>query len=86
VKANANEWRPWPGSKKDGDQPQVVDTLGGRMHVRWDQDAAATPHGQLVFFAVVFGRHRRVRALGVSSARWSTEAAMRRTNAMCWAR
>lgn len=34
-----------------GDQPQVVDTLGGRMHVRWDQDAAATPHGQLVFFA-----------------------------------
>lgn len=32
-------------------QAQVVDTLGGRMHVRWDQAAAATPHGQLVFFA-----------------------------------
>jgi hypothetical protein len=32
-------------------QPQVVDTLGGRMHVRWDEGAAATPHGQLVFFA-----------------------------------
>lgn len=31
--------------------PQVVDTLGGRMHVRWDEAAAATPHGQLVFFA-----------------------------------
>lgn len=30
---------------------QVVDTLGGRMHVRWDEGAAATPHGQLVFFA-----------------------------------
>ena len=30
---------------------QVVDTLGGRMHVRWDEAAAATPHGQLVFFA-----------------------------------
>ena len=29
----------------------VVDTLGGRMHVRWDSGAAATPHGQLVFFA-----------------------------------
>ena len=29
----------------------MVDTLGGRMHVRWDRDAAATPHGQLVFFA-----------------------------------
>jgi hypothetical protein len=33
------------------DEPQVVDTLGGRMHVRWDGGAAATPHGQLVFFA-----------------------------------
>jgi len=31
--------------------PQAVDTLGGRMHVRWDGEAAATPHGQLVFFA-----------------------------------
>jgi hypothetical protein len=31
--------------------PQVVDTLGGRIHVRWDEAAAATPHGQLVFFA-----------------------------------
>lgn len=35
----------------EGDGPQVVDTLGGRMHVRWDGGAAATPHGQLVFFA-----------------------------------
>jgi hypothetical protein len=33
------------------DIAQVVDTLGGRMHVRWDPGAAATPHGQLVFFA-----------------------------------
>jgi len=33
------------------DGPQVVDTLGGRMHVRWDERAAATPNGQLVFFA-----------------------------------
>jgi hypothetical protein len=37
----------WPGPA----EPQVVDTLGGRMHVRWDEGAAATPHGQLVFFA-----------------------------------
>ena len=36
---------------EDGDEPQVVDTLGGRMHVRWDRGAVATPHGQLVFFA-----------------------------------
>lgn len=37
-----------------GDEPSpplVVDTLGGRMHVRWDEGAAATPHGQLVFFS-----------------------------------
>ena len=32
-------------SAEGGDAPQVVDTLGGRMHVRWDRDAAATPHG-----------------------------------------
>ena len=29
----------------------VVDTLGGRVHVRWDESAQATPHGQIVFFA-----------------------------------
>jgi hypothetical protein len=29
----------------------AVQTLGGRMHVRWDESAQATPHGQLVFFA-----------------------------------
>jgi len=34
-----------------GDTPLVVDTLGGRMQVRWDRGAAATAHGQLVFFA-----------------------------------
>jgi hypothetical protein len=34
-----------------GQTPRVVDTLGGRMHVRWDEHAAATPNGQLVFFA-----------------------------------
>jgi len=29
----------------------AVDTLGGRMHERWDEGAQATPNGQLVFFA-----------------------------------
>jgi hypothetical protein len=33
------------------DEAMVVDTLGGRMHVRWDEGAPATPHGQGVFFA-----------------------------------
>ena len=30
-----------------GNQPQVVDTLGGRMDARWDEGAAATPHGRI---------------------------------------
>ena len=34
-----------------GEEAVVVDTLGGRMHVRWDEAAPATPNGQLVFFA-----------------------------------
>ena len=33
------------------DQAMAVDTMGGRMHVRWDETAQATPHGQVVFFA-----------------------------------
>jgi hypothetical protein len=33
------------------DQPLLVDTQGGRYHVRWDDSAPATPLGQLVFFA-----------------------------------
>lgn len=32
-------------------EPMVVDTMGGRLHVSWDDKAQATPHGQLVFFA-----------------------------------
>ena len=33
----------------------VADTMGGRMHVRWDDTAQATPHGQIVFFAEFLG-------------------------------
>lgn len=33
------------------EEAMVVQTLGGRMHVQWDDTASATPHGQLVFFA-----------------------------------
>jgi hypothetical protein len=32
-------------------EAMAVDTLGGRMMVRWDEGAQATPNGQLVFFA-----------------------------------
>jgi hypothetical protein len=37
--------------QNDSDTAQVVDTVGGRMHVRWDEAGSATPHGQLVYFA-----------------------------------
>jgi hypothetical protein len=29
----------------------AVQTMGGRMHVRWDPTAQVTPHGQIVYFA-----------------------------------
>jgi len=29
----------------------AVQTMGGRMHVRWNHGAQATPHGQIVYFA-----------------------------------
>ena len=34
-----------------GADVMVADTLGGRVHVRWDETAQATPHGQIVFFS-----------------------------------
>jgi len=33
------------------EEAMLVDTMGGRMHVRWDETAQATPHGQIAFFA-----------------------------------
>ena len=33
------------------DDALVVDTLGARIHMRWDGMVQATPHGQIVFFA-----------------------------------
>jgi hypothetical protein len=33
------------------EEAMAVDTMGGRVHVRWDETAQATPHGQIVFFA-----------------------------------
>ncbi|MFN7482672.1 MAG: transposase [Betaproteobacteria bacterium] len=39
------------GGGDEPSQPLVVDTLGGRMPVRWDEVAAAPPHGPLVFVA-----------------------------------
>jgi len=33
------------------EEQMVVHTMGGRVHVQWDETAQATPHGQIVFFA-----------------------------------
>jgi hypothetical protein len=33
-----------------GNRGSVVDTFGGAIHVRWDEVAAVTPFGQMVFF------------------------------------
>ncbi len=34
----------------DLNSPIPVDTFGGRVHVKWDNEAAVTPFGQLAFF------------------------------------
>ena len=36
---------------KASEEAVVALTMGGRMHVRWDETAQATPHGQLVYFS-----------------------------------
>jgi hypothetical protein len=33
----------------------VAQTMGGRMHVQWDETVQVTPHGQVVFFADFLG-------------------------------
>jgi hypothetical protein len=38
-------------ASQDALDAMVADTMGGRVHVRWDETAQATPHGQIVFFA-----------------------------------
>ena len=64
---------------------QWVDTLGRRMHVRWDEHAAAMPNGQWVFFAELLastGMFDR----GVSSCPLSYRSGTHRTSATCWTR
>jgi hypothetical protein len=34
-----------------GLEPMIVDTPGGRIHVKWEMEASATPSAQLAFFA-----------------------------------
>lgn len=63
----------------------VVDTMGGRVHVRWDETAQATPHGQIVFFAE-FLATADVFDRWVQAARCITAAPTHREHATCWAR
>lgn len=65
--------------------PQVVDPFGRHMRVRWNEGAAATPHGQLVIFAGLLA------TAGVFK-RWLSDFPLQyrignaRTSATCWAR
>ena len=42
--------------KQDPTAAQVADTLGGRMHARWDAGAPGTAHGQLGYYPTKPGR------------------------------
>ena len=74
-------------------QPEVVDTLGGRMHVRWDSGAAIKDIILDVQEQEVITRDNAVIVVNAIAfikvtdpARWPTAAATRQTSAMCWAR
>lgn len=51
ARSKALSRRQQEGQAPQASPAQMVDTLGGRMHVRWDEAASATPHDQLVYFA-----------------------------------
>ena len=63
----------------------VIDTVGGRMQVRWDETAQATPHGQIVFLAEFWPRLVCSTA-GCRAALCATAAPTHRDRATCWAR
>ena len=33
-----------------GNEGNTVDTCGGMIHVKWDEEASVTPYGQMPFF------------------------------------
>jgi hypothetical protein len=62
----------------------VTHTKGGRVHVRWDETAQATPHVQVVFFAeflAMAGMFDR----WVQGGRRAADAPTHRGRATCWA-
>lgn len=68
-----------------GEEALVVQTMGGRMHVRWDETARTTLHGQLVFFAE-FLATAGVFDRWVDQCPLNYTSRMRAANAMFWAR
>ena len=64
----------------------VVQTMGGRMHVRWDETAQATPHGQVVFFAEFLATAPGCSIAGWTHVRCTTAVPTHHERAMCWAR
>ena len=62
----------------------VVQTMGGRMHVRWNHEAQATPHGQIVYFAE-FLATTGIFDNWVKAVRCTTPAPAPQACATCWA-
>lgn len=62
----------------------AIQTLGGRMHVRWDDGAQATPHGQIVYFAEIFAT-AGIFDNWVRTAHFTTPAPMPQAYVTCWA-
>ena len=70
------------------EQAMAVDTLGWRMHVRWNAGTKAreaTPNGQLVFFAE-FLATAGIFEHWVEDCPWPIPAPMPRPSETCWER
>ena len=66
------------------EEAMAVETMGGRVHVRWDDKAQATPHGQIVFFAEFWPRPV-CSISGYKTARCTTAAPTHQGRATYWA-
>ena len=65
------------------DEFVAVQTMGGRMHVRWDETAQATPHGQIVYFAEFWPQLAFLR-VGCRATRCATPVPTHRACATYW--
>ena len=67
MKANAGERGPLPRVEDGGDQPHVVDTPGGRIHVQWETTKCQRHTKRTAgLLCRILSHHRRVRLLGVT--------------------